>query len=255
MKRLLLALSGSLALALSSPPAARAGPTLEAVTFASNPGLLYVPLQEVAQALHWEIRRNPAGQCIQLHQTPVSPGSLKQLGDGRELLPSPSLQQIGAVLLPLPGSTLVRRGLYDCTLVASPKRVEINLADQQLRAWQGQRLVLQTHISSGRNGRTPTGQFRAGPFRARMHYSSRYQRAPMPYSVQINGHIFIHGYSSVPNFPASHGCIRLPLDGRNPAKFFYEWVDNGNPVQVLQGTRPKKSPLNLSTSTGPASTP
>lgn len=236
MKRHLTALASSLALFITSQISALAGPTLEAVTFASDPGSLYVPLQEVAQALHWVIRRNPDGQCTQLHLTPVPPGSLRQLGDGRELLHSLSLQQVGATLLPLPGHTLVRRGRYDCTLVASPKRVEVNLATQQLRAWQGPRLVLQSHISSGRNGRTPTGQFRVGPFRARMHYSNRYQRAPMPYSVQINGHIFIHGYSSVPHFPASHGCIRLPLDGLNPAKFFFEWVDNGSPVQVLQGS-------------------
>ena len=234
----LLALAGLLALSLGRPTPATAGPTLEAVTFAADPASRYVPLQEIADALHLTIRRNPAGQCIQFHQTTVPPGSLKQLNDGRELLHTHSLQLAGAAFAPLDpsGQTRIRRGFYECTLLTSPKRVEINLAEQQLRAWQGRRLVLQTHISSGRNNRTPTGHFSAGPFRARMHYSSRYQNAPMPYSVQINGHIFIHGYPSVPRFPASHGCIRLPLDGLNPAKFFFEWVDNGSPVQVLQGS-------------------
>jgi lipoprotein-anchoring transpeptidase ErfK/SrfK len=53
--------------------------------------------------------------------------------------------------------------------------------------------------------------------------------------VQIRGHVFIHGFRSVPDFPASHGCIRLPLDRGNPARFFYEWIDRGTPVKVIRG--------------------
>lgn len=67
-----------------------------------------------------------------------------------------------------------------------------------------------------------------------MHYSSLYHNAPMPWSVQIYGHVFIHGFTSVPNYPASHGCIRLPLNEGNPARFFYEWIDNGSPVSVVR---------------------
>ena len=52
--------------------------------------------------------------------------------------------------------------------------------------------------------------------------------------VQINGNVFIHGFSSVPNYPASHGCIRMPLTNGNPAKFFYEWVQSGTPVSVTK---------------------
>nr|NIP95410.1 L,D-transpeptidase family protein [Akkermansiaceae bacterium] len=86
----------------------------------------------------------------------------------------------------------------------------------------------------GRRGSTPTGSFRAGPYKARRHYSSRYDNAPMPWSVQVTGHIFIHGFTSVPRYPASHGCIRLPLDGGNPARFFYEWIDKGTPIRVIR---------------------
>ena len=130
--------------------------------------------------------------------------------------------------------TTILHGPHEFTLIARLKEVEINLENQQLRAWQGNRLVLQSRVSSGRHNSTPSGVFTAGPFRARMHYSSRYNNAPMPWSVQINGHIFIHGFASVPNYPASHGCIRLPLDEGNPAKFFYEWIDNGTPVRVVR---------------------
>jgi lipoprotein-anchoring transpeptidase ErfK/SrfK len=94
--------------------------------------------------------------------------------------------------------------------------------------------VLQSRISSGRRDSTPAGEFKAGPYKARMHYSTRYHNAPMPWSVQIRGHVFIHGFTSVPDYPASHGCIRLPLDGGNPARFFYEWIDHGTPVKVAR---------------------
>ena len=66
----------------------------------------------------------------------------------------------------------------------------------------------------------------------RMHYSKLYHHAPMPYSVQVTGNIFIHGFSYVPRWPASHGCIRVPLTGDNPARRFYEWVEFGTPIEI-----------------------
>lgn len=111
------------------------------------------------------------------------------------------------------------------------KRVDINLTEQRLRAYEGRRLVLNTNISSGRNRATPTGRFNAG-YKDADHYSSLYHNAPMPWSVQVSGNIFIHGFSSVPDYPASHGCIRLPLTGRNPAKRFFEWVESGTPIVI-----------------------
>jgi lipoprotein-anchoring transpeptidase ErfK/SrfK len=118
------------------------------------------------------------------------------------------------------------------SLTTKEKRVEINLTTQQLKAYQGRRLVMQTKISSGKNRGTPTGSFRAGPYKNKEHYSSLYDNAPMPWSIQVTGHIFIHGYSIVPEFPASHGCIRVPISGRNPAKRLFEWLDVGTPINI-----------------------
>ena len=142
---------------------------------------------------------------------------------------------VAALTLALPAhgaetGSVVDRWQQDPTQVFEAS--EVDLAEQRLRAWQGERLVMETHVSSGRNGRTPSGNFRAGPYKSRMHYSKLYDNAPMPWSVQVNGNVFIHGFSSVPDYPASHGCIRVPLNEGNPARFFYEWIDVGTPVRI-----------------------
>ena len=115
---------------------------------------------------------------------------------------------------------------------AAEKRVEVDKARQILHAYEGDRLVFQTNISTGRHdGATPNGLFFAG-CKLRMHHSTLYHNAPMPFSVQVNGNIFIHGFTEVPSHPASHGCIRMPLTGENPAKWFFDWVEPGTPIEV-----------------------
>jgi len=44
-----------------------------------------------------------------------------------------------------------------------------------------------------------------------MHYSSLYNKAPMPNSVFFNGNIAMHATETVKLLgqPASHGCIRM----------------------------------------------
>ena len=211
-----------------------AGATLEAIVFAAEPSRLFITVDEAASALRWPVMRDDKGKVLQINDLAFRAGSLRQLTNGAELISTDALAQAGAPVFPPDEKGLIRVGgpFRGFTLAVSPQRVEISLAKQQLRCWQGDRLVLQTRISSGRNGRTPAGEFRAGPYRAVMHRSSRYHNAPMPWSVQINGHIFVHGFSSVPNYPASHGCIRVPLDEGNPARFFYDWVLTGTPVTV-----------------------
>ena len=116
--------------------------------------------------------------------------------------------------------------------IAAPKRVEIDKTLQKLRAYEGDQLVLETRISTGKwDKSTPNGYFTAGE-KQRMHYSKLFQNAPMPYSVEVDGNVFIHGFTSVPSRPASHGCIRLPLDGDNPARRFYEWIEPGTPIEI-----------------------
>lgn len=78
-------------------------------------------------------------------------------------------------------------------------------------------------ISSGRNGyRTPSGNFKP-QWLSRMHYSKKFDDAPMPYSVFFKGGYAIHGTTSISRLgsPASHGCVRLHPDN---ARTFFELV-------------------------------
>lgn len=113
---------------------------------------------------------------------------------------------------------------------AGGKSVVIDKGTQTLRAYENGHLVFQTRVSTGKAGReTPNGHFTAGG-KQRMHHSSLYENAPMPYSVPFNGNYFIHGFSSVPSYPASHGCVRVPLDS---APTFFNWVSAGTPISVV----------------------
>lgn len=208
----------------------------DGITFAASPGKLYLPVNEAANRLRWSIQRDDAGHAVALNRMPLPAGSLRQLLDGTELVSVDTLQAAGAAVSApaADGAVTIGRGWRRLLVRPGAQRVEVSLPNQQLQAWQGDRLILQTHISSGKNGGTPAGSFAAGPYRAKMHRSSLYNNAPMPWSVQIRGHVFIHGYTSVPRYPASHGCIRMPLTNGNPARFFYEWVQSGTPVQVVK---------------------
>ena len=49
----------------------------------------------------------------------------------------------------------------------------------------------------------------------------------MYYSVYFVGGYAVHGYPSVPTYPASHGCIRIPIPS---AKRVYGWIGLGDDI-------------------------
>ena len=92
----------------------------------------------------------------------------------------------------------------------------------------GQRMVVKTAsgeimtwpVSTARRGFvTPPGSYTPYSLK-KMHYSRKYQMAPMPHSIFFHEGYAIHGTSSVAQLgrPASHGCIRLAP--ANAAKLF-----------------------------------
>lgn len=82
-------------------------------------------------------------------------------------------------------------------------------------------------VSTARKGyRTPVGNFQPYSM-SLMHYSRKYDNAPMPNSIFFHGGYAIHATYDVKNLgrPASHGCIRLSPQN---AKWLYRIVqENG----------------------------
>jgi hypothetical protein len=88
----------------------------------------------------------------------------------------------------------------------------ISIANQRAVLYRNGIPIGITTVSTGRPGhRTPTGIFTVLE-RAAVHYSSRYNNAPMPNMQRITSYgIALHG-GDLPGYPASHGCIRLPRE-------------------------------------------
>lgn len=90
-------------------------------------------------------------------------------------------------------------------------QVRISLASQSMNVSVDGAPYATWPISTGRQGYgTPSGTFRPQSLR-KMHYSSRYNWAPMPHSIFFHHGFAIHGTNEVRHLgrPASHGCIRL----------------------------------------------
>jgi hypothetical protein len=90
-------------------------------------------------------------------------------------------------------------------------------------------------ISSGTSKSTPLKNFVVLNM-DEVHYSSKYEQAPMDHALNIGGDYFIHE-GIVPGYAASHGCIRLfPFDARF---LFYQWGKPGIPGKIVDGDRPR----------------
>ena len=94
--------------------------------------------------------------------------------------------------------------------------------------------VYEMPVSTARTGyHTPRGSYQ--PIRLeRMHYSSKYDNAPMPNSIFFNGGYAIHATYDVKRLgrPASHGCIRL---SPNDAAWLFDVVrENGSDNTYIQ---------------------
>lgn len=110
------------------------------------------------------------------------------------------------------------------------KRAIVDKSKQELYIYQGGQLVLTSRVSTGKDGgSTPVGTFRTGYTKDAYKSSFKYNDAPMPWAVHVTGNVFIHGSANVPNYPASHGCVRLPGDA---AEWFYKWVEPGTVVTI-----------------------
>lgn len=100
----------------------------------------------------------------------------------------------------------------------SGSRVEVNLARQLVVVVRSGRTtrMLNTSTGNGRpytyNGRTYYANTRRGRFTVYSTYSAGWQWGPLGSlyrPMYFDGGIALHGSTSIPPYPASHGCARL----------------------------------------------
>ena len=89
--------------------------------------------------------------------------------------------------------------------VAKGNHVEVSKTLQVLYEVRKGEVVRITHVSTGATGNTPVGKFHVYGKVPGLNGSGMY------YSLFFTGAFAIHGYHSVPAYPASHGCVRTPM--------------------------------------------
>ena len=93
---------------------------------------------------------------------------------------------------------------------AGPMLLIVNLKTQRAVLYRNGVPIGATTVSTGKLGHsTPTGVFTILQKQI-VHYSSKYDSAPMPYMERLTWYgVALHA-GHLPGYPASHGCIRMP---------------------------------------------
>ena len=90
---------------------------------------------------------------------------------------------------------------------AAGRRVEVDLTRQVMMLIRDNKVVMTIHVSTGKHG-TPTGDWH---IRTLSHGWRSTSLGPIYSPCYFMAHNAIHGYPSVPTYPASHNCVRTPI--------------------------------------------
>jgi L,D-transpeptidase catalytic domain len=95
--------------------------------------------------------------------------------------------------------------------MSGPVLLIVSIPDQKLYVYRNGIRVAASTCSTGKPGhKTPTGVFKILQ-KDKFHRSSTYNNAPMPNMNRLTwSGIALHA-GQLPGYPASHGCVRLPL--------------------------------------------
>lgn len=109
------------------------------------------------------------------------------------------------------------------------RHIVLSLGEQRARVYDANGdEIFSTKVSSGKRGyRTRQGEFVITD-KHRRHTSTIYGSS-MPYFQRLSCSDFGFHYGYVPNYPASHGCIRLPMDA---AKKLFAMTQVGDTVTI-----------------------
>ncbi len=153
------------------------------------------------------------------------------------------LSHLGRQVADIRGISTAPVAQLEGTLKWSPtlweRRIEVNLSTQWLTAYEGDLVVYDAPVATGRNGfNTPVGNFaiyQKLPLQTMQGEAAgeRWNVPNIPSVMYIYGGVALHGTYWHNLFGSgarpSHGCINLPMDD---AQWLYEWASVGTPVSV-----------------------
>jgi lipoprotein-anchoring transpeptidase ErfK/SrfK len=131
---------------------------------------------------------------------------------------------------------------------AEPNRTEINAYSQVLTLFENHQVKLVTTVSTGNGERycydtpfpnatthvceaanTPPGRY---AYYSRHRGWKQGELGTIYNPMFFRGGIAVHGYTPVPAYPASHGCVRIPM---HISQYFLDLVNIGDVVYVVGG--------------------
>ncbi|MBR0757759.1 L,D-transpeptidase [Bradyrhizobium jicamae] len=118
--------------------------------------------------------------------------------------------------------------------------IAVSIEQQRVRIYDSNGLFAESPVSTGMKGHsTPMGVFSIIQ-KHKFHHSNIYSGAPMPYMQRITWSGVAMHAGVLPGYPASHGCIRMPMSF---AMKMWNWTRMGARVIVTPG---EMTPANFS---------
>ena len=113
-----------------------------------------------------------------------------------------------------------------------PLIIAVSIEQQKVRVYDANGLFAESPVSTGMKGHsTPMGVFSVIQ-KHKMHRSNIYSGAPMPYMQRITWSGVAMHAGVLPGYPASHGCIRMPMAF---AVKMWNWTRMGARVIITPG--------------------
>ena len=121
-----------------------------------------------------------------------------------------------------------------------PLIISVSIEKQKVRIYDSNGFFAESPVSTGMKGHsTPMGVFSIIQ-KHKFHHSNIYSGAPMPYMQRITWSGVAMHAGVLPGYPASHGCIRMPMAF---AMKMWNWTKMGARVIVTPG---EMTPANFS---------
>jgi hypothetical protein len=120
-----------------------------------------------------------------------------------------------------------KRGRFVAKYPRHGKHVEADLSRQVLALFDRKGKLFRVLVTSSGTSSTPTVR---GSFRVYSKTPGTNSKGMVNSLYFIRGYA-IHGYPDVPVYPASHGCLRIPIPN---ARFMFRWLDYRDRVDVYR---------------------